>query len=141
MTANASVEADTSADQAMVDVLCAETDMQYQDQNNTNSNNNRDSFDSTEDIQMEIDQTDPFDLSGDTTLGADLSGGTITIDPDDQQDNGQGEAEEWKSVLSFFCGQNSLTAEQTEAGMNLVRKDSSFCLKSLSNPPSRASLV
>lgn len=41
------------------------------------------------------------------------------------------EAEEWKDVLAFFCCDGkALSPEQIEAGMNLVRRDSSFIIKS-----------
>ena len=50
----------------------------------------------------------------------------------ESSDNSSGdEAEEWRDVLSFFCCDGlALTAEQIEAGMSLVRRDSSFIIKS-----------
>lgn len=50
------------------------------------------------------------------------------------------EADEWRDVLAFFCGSNPLTAEQTEAGMKLVRRDSSFIIKNHNRNTSYASL-
>lgn len=45
--------------------------------------------------------------------------------------SGGDEAEEWRDVLSFFCCDGlALTAEQIEIGMSLVRRDSSFIIKS-----------
>mmetsp|Transcript_17534 Transcript_17534/g.38877 ORF Transcript_17534/g.38877 Transcript_17534/m.38877 type:complete len:266 (+) Transcript_17534:107-904(+) len=38
------------------------------------------------------------------------------------------EAEQWRDVLSFFCGSLSVSAEQLD--MNMVRRDSSFLVKS-----------
>jgi len=40
------------------------------------------------------------------------------------------EAAEWRDVLSFFCGNTSVSAEQTEVGMSMVRRDNSFLVKS-----------
>jgi hypothetical protein len=38
------------------------------------------------------------------------------------------EAEQWRDVLSFFCGSLSVSAEQLD--MNMVRRDNSFLVKS-----------
>lgn len=49
----------------------------------------------------------------------------------DSSGGGGDEAEEWRDVLSFFCCDGlALTPEQIEIGMSLVRRDSSFIIKS-----------
>jgi hypothetical protein len=50
---------------------------------------------------------------------------------DSSDSSGGDEAEEWRDVLSFFCCDGlALTPEQIEIGMSLVRRDSSFIIKS-----------
>jgi len=70
-----------------------------------------------------------FSSSSSSSVMGDSSCGTSSSSTGDEDNHNVVEAEEWKDVLSFFCGNPSVSAEQMDAGMNMVRRDSSFLVK------------